>query len=242
LTGTISRPLPVTPTSPRGWHGWRGPRVVVLASAVAFLVLVLVWVLAFSPVLGAKTVTVRGVHTVTVDQVRSIAGISNGSPLIRLDTAAVRQRVETLPDVASARVSVSYPSTVVIVVTERVPVGYLVSQNGFVLVDKAGMQFRAVTTAPPALPRFALPAGPSAQASGQAVATAAGALSSSVLGQLAEIRANDASSISLVLRDGRSVIWGSADRSVDKARLLPVLLTRPGTTFDVSNPDLAVVR
>jgi hypothetical protein len=38
------------------------------------------------------------------------------------------------------------------------------------------------------------------------------------------------------------VLWGSADRSADKAQVLPALLTRDGTTFDVSNPDVVVAR
>jgi len=46
----------------------------------------------------------------------------------------------------------------------------------------------------------------------------------------------------LHLRDGRTVLWGSAERSADKAQVLPALLARAGTTFDVSNPDVVSVR
>jgi cell division protein FtsQ len=74
------------------------------------------------------------------------------------------------------------------------------------------------------------------------VATVAGALTAPVLHKLSLISASDPSAITLQLRDGRSVQWGSADRSADKAQVLPALLARPGTDFDVSNPDLVVAR
>jgi cell division protein FtsQ len=38
------------------------------------------------------------------------------------------------------------------------------------------------------------------------------------------------------------VIWGTNDRTEEKAQKLAALLTRPGRTFDVSSPDLPTVR
>jgi cell division protein FtsQ len=211
---------------------------------VAGVVLVLVvgaWAVGFSSLLGAKTVTVQGVHVLTAAQVRTAAAIRPGAPLIRLDQGEVTRRVEGLPDVASAHVSLRYPSTVIVTVTERVAVGYVTTATagaGFGLVDHSGRQFRTVTVAPAALPHFTLPAGAQAQPVGAAMANVAAALSGTpVLAQLASIQALEPGAITLALRDGRTVAWGSADRSADKARILPALLARPGTTFDVSNPD-----
>jgi cell division protein FtsQ len=213
----------------------------VIAGAIV-VVLIAVWVVAFSSLLGVRTVVVSGTHSVTADQVRSAAAIGHGAPLIRLDTAAVRVRVESIPDVASASVSVSYPSTVRIAITERVAVGYVPVGNNIALVDKSGVQYRELATPPTGLPRFTLPTGAQAQPSGHAVAVVAGALGAPLLAKLATIGANDPQSITLVLRDGRIVTWGSADRSAAKAKLLTALLTRPGTRIDVSNPDVVVVR
>jgi cell division protein FtsQ len=238
MTGTLQRSA-ARAVSPVPHRGMRAP---VLAGLAAMVALVLVWVVAFSSLLGARTVTVRGEHSLSVQQIRAAAAISSGTPLIRLDTGAVRHRVDALPQVASARVSVSYPSTVVITVIERVPVGYLASADGFVLVDASGAQYQTIAVAPKSLPRFGLPAGAQARATGQAVATVAAALTPSIRAELSEITATTPDSISLTLRDGRSVRWGSDLRSQDKARLLPALLTQRGTVFDVSNPDLVVVR
>jgi cell division protein FtsQ len=214
---------------------------IVIAGAVAF-VLIAVWVVAFSPLLGVRTVTVSGTKAVTTAQVETAAAITSGTPLVRLDTGAVRKRVESLPGVASASVSVSYPSTVHIGIVERVAVGYLATGGSFTLVDRSGAQYEKVDSAPPGLPRFALPTGRGAQATGQAVTVVAAALSTSVLAQLNQISADTPQAITLTLRDGRTVAWGSDDRSRQKAALLPALLGQPGMHFDVSNPDVVVVR
>jgi cell division protein FtsQ len=218
-------------------------RVPILLGLALLVVAIAVWVVAFSPALGARTVTVTGVRTLTATQVRAAAGIGHNTPLIRLNTAAIRNRVDALADVAGAQVSVHYPSTVVINVTERVPVGYVAApEGGFVLVDQSGVQYHRAAAQPVGLPHFVVPAGSSAVASGRAVAEVAAALSSAIRAQLAEIRAASPEAITLVLRDGRTVVWGSAADSSQKAQLLPALLTQPGTRFDVSNPDLVIAR
>jgi cell division protein FtsQ len=38
------------------------------------------------------------------------------------------------------------------------------------------------------------------------------------------------------------VIWGTNERTEEKAQKLTALLTRPGRTYDVSSPDLPTVR
>jgi cell division protein FtsQ len=104
------------------------------------------------------------------------------------------------------------------------------------------VQYGQLDSPPPGLPHFAVPTGTAAAPTGQAVATVAAALSAPVLAQLAEISAANPQAITLVLRDGRTVLWGTAVRSQQKAALLPALLGQPGTHFDVSNPELAIVR
>ena len=42
--------------------------------------------------------------------------------------------------------------------------------------------------------------------------------------------------ITLVLRDGREVLWGSAEESQQKAQVVAVLLGERGRIFDVSVP------
>lgn len=223
-------------------YGGRNRTLIAIAVVTVLVAALAVWIVALSPVLGAKTVTVRGTHILTRVQVRVAAAIKPGTPLVRLDTAAVMHRVESLPDVASAAVRTAYPSSVIITVSERVAVGYLVAGRTYVLVDKSGAQYRTVQTRPRALPLFAVPAGPNATATGRAVATVAASLTPKLLATVASVQAFDASAITLLLVDGRVVRWGGADRSADKALILPVLLRQPGTQFDVTDPNQVLTR
>ena len=243
MTSTVSRPVtggpggrarPAPPPRRRRW--------LQLAVAGAVLVVVLVvWLVGFSPVLGVKQVVVRGTRTLTAEQVRTAARIAPGTPLARLDTAGVAHRVEQLPVVAAARVRVSYPSTVAITVTERTPVGYVAAGSAAVLVDSTGRQYLRVPRPPSGLPRFDIPVGASAS-TGHALATAVAALTPPLRARIGEMQAQSDSSIVFVLTDHRVVLWGSADRSAEKARVLAALLNQPGTQFDISDPDVAVVR
>jgi cell division protein FtsQ len=38
------------------------------------------------------------------------------------------------------------------------------------------------------------------------------------------------------------VVWGTTDRTEEKALKLGALLTQPGRTYDVSSPDLPTVK
>jgi len=48
--------------------------------------------------------------------------------------------------------------------------------------------------------------------------------------------------ITLRLRDGRSVVWGSAEESASKGEVLAVLLRREAAVYDVSVPGQPTTR
>lgn len=217
-------------------------RALIWSGAALVAVALVVWIVAFSPVLGVSTVRVRGLRTLSAAQVIAASGVHHGEPLVRVDTGVVARHIESLPAVASATVHTSYPNTVTIDVIERVAIGYLVDGSQYVLVDHEGKLFRTVAERPVRIPVFEVPAGPQQADADSAVAQVAAALPTAVLGQIASIQAFDANAITLLLVDHRVVAWGSADRTADKAAILPALLTRPGTSIDVSNPDQVVVR
>jgi cell division protein FtsQ len=206
-------------------------------AAAVLLAVVGTWIVAFSSVFGVRSVQVRGNHVLSAAQIRQAAAIKGGTPLVRLDTGAVTRRLEQLPDVASAQVSTSFPSTVVITIEERLPVGYVRRDGHAVLVDRTGDQYRAVAAAPAGLPRFVIGSGAQVRATGAAVAAVAAALPRSIARQVRSIDALNPSSITLVLSRGRVVQWGSADRTADKARLLPVLLRHHPEQVNLTNPD-----
>ena len=214
-----------------------------LAAGAAVILVALGWIVAFSPVLGVRSVEVRGTTALTDRQVIAAADVPDGTPLVRVDTDGIAARVEALPAVASASVSTSFPSTVEITVVERVAVGSVGRDGKFALVDATGVQYREVADRPKNLPLFELPNGADgagaadAVASGRAAAHVAAALPPDVLAKVASVVAADADTITIDLADGRTVSWGSAANSAAKARLVPVLLKQAGDDFDVSDPS-----
>jgi cell division protein FtsQ len=213
--------------------------------AGAVVLALLVWLVAFSSVLGVRTVTVIGAsRTVTAQQVRAAAGIRAGTPLARLDLGAIRSRLSAVAPIRTVTVSRSYPNSVTIRITERVAVGYRpvdgsAAGGQVTLVDRDNVAFSTAASAPPHLPRLVVPADGAASTAAAAVA---GALPSRILRSLSSISAPSAESVTLTLRDGRTVLWGGLDRSSDKARLLTALLRRPGRYFDLSDPSAVTSR
>lgn len=241
MIGSTTSSPPSEEQLPRRGPDRRRTALVVVAATVVVAVAA-TWIVAFSSVFGVRTVEIRGARVLSAAQVRAAAELGAGTPLVRVDTSAVARRVEKLPDIAAARVSTSFPSTVVITVVERRPVGYVRRSGRDVLVDRTGDQYRTVASAPRGLPRFVVPAGTDARTTGGAVATVAAALPAALRAQVRSIEALDPSAITLVLTHGRIVRWGSAARSVDKARLLPRLMQHDTQQIDVSDPDQPFTR
>jgi serine/threonine protein kinase len=59
--------------------------------------------------------------------------------------------------------------------------------------------------------------------------------------QLVKVGSKTGGDVELVLADGRTVKWGSADNSARKAAVLAPLLTRPGKVYDVTTADFPTV-
>ena len=135
---------------------------------------------------------------------------------------------------ASARVQREYPSTLRITVVERVPVVVKDYPDGPHLFDRDGVDF---ATAPPppgaAVPRRRQPRARRSADEGRAEVMTA--LRPEVAGQVGRIAAPSVASITLTLTDGREVVWGTTDRTEEKALKLGALLTQPG-------PDLRRVQ
>jgi cell division protein FtsQ len=143
--------------------------------------------------------------------------------------------------VASARVQRQYPSTLRVTVIERLPIVVKDYPDGPHLFDKDGVDF---ATAPPpgGVPYLdAENPGPS-DAPTKAALQVMTALRPEVAGQVGRIAAPSVAAITLTLTDGRVVVWGTTDRTEEKALKLGALLTQPGRTYDVSSPDLPTVK
>ena len=219
----------------------RGLKMLLLTVLLAIIGVGLALILYFTPAMSARNIVVTGTGAVSREEVLDAAQVRPGTPLLQINTDKVADRVAAIRRIASARVQRQYPSALRITIVERVPVVVKDFPDGPHLFDRDGVDF-ATAPPPPALPYIDVadpgPSDPATKAALQALL----ALRPEVAGQVGKIAAPSLSSITLILGDGRVVIWGSTDRAEEKAEKLGVLLTQPGRTYDVSSPDLPTVK
>lgn len=198
-------------------------------------------VLYFTPLMSARALVVIGTGSVTREQVVDAAQVRLRTPLLQIDTDEVADRVAGIRAVASARVQREYPSTVRITITERIPVVVKDFPDGPHLFDRDGVDF-VTAPPPPGLPYLDVDnPGPTDPPTTAALGVMT-ALPPEVVAQVSRVAAPSVASITLTLNDGRTVLWGTTDRTDEKADKLAALLTQPGRVYDVSSPDLPTVK
>ncbi len=217
---------------------------VLVAVVVLLLVVSAAWLVWFSPVFAARSVEVEGAVQIDAAQVVDAAQVRLGTPLARLDTSAVHDRVAALPAVAEVQVSRRLPSTVEITVTERQGVYAIAEAGQFLLVDKTGTGFLSVPSLASPLPQVALTddGSPQAQRLMADAAVVVSALPASVSSQMTGLSATTPDTFLIDLTGGAQIFWGSADRSDDKAAVIDALLHTPASYYDISAPDHPATR
>ena len=216
----------------RRWLAWKPMLVLLLVVA---LVVGGVWLVYFSRYLAAQDVRVTGTGLLSADDVRQAARVPDGEPLARLDLVAVERRVEALAPVQDAVVTRQWPDAVEITVRERLAIA-VVDIGGQVRgMDAAGVVFRDYPRPPRTLPLVRT----TGRTGGEALSEAArviSALPGALARRVEYLAVLTVDQITLVLRDGRQVVWGSAEESPAKAEVLAALLGQPAKVYDVSVP------
>lgn len=238
LTAVSRLPAQLYAARMRARERWRRLSVTVAVTLVVFAIVgyIIGW---HTSVFGLTTVRVVGEKNVPARQIVAAAALGTGAPLASLDTAAAAARVEKLPQIATANVSVGWPHTAVISVTERVPAALIPNGSRYDVVDVSGVVFGSVTTPSAGLPVIQVQGDGSVKAAVVPGALAAlKALAADVVHQITAISATSAYSISLKLRDGSVVNWGGADDASAKAADLAALLRLgKAARYDVSAPE-----
>jgi cell division protein FtsQ len=204
------------------------------------------WILLGSRLLVARTIEVSGVHLVSRDRVLAAAGVRIGEPLARLNTGAVRDRVEAIQEVETARVERRWPATVRIVVRERTPIAVVQHDNRFLQIDRYGVTVITSAARPHGLPVL--------QVSDPAQTDPAMRAGLAVLGELPPwlhrrvlgLAATSPEDVTMQLTGGVSVVWGAPERAPEKVALLHGLLVgsprRDVAAIDVSSPEVVTTR
>ena len=113
------------------WHSGK-PQALVRDTGAAFL--------ARSAEAGFQVadITVTGRRRTPTDQLVSALGTRYGDPILGLDIAAARARIEALPSVRAAAIERRLPGAIHLSIVERQPVALWQTDKTFVLVDRDG--------------------------------------------------------------------------------------------------------
>lgn len=223
----------------RRWRQSRGRKVAIGAGVVVIVALV-VWLLYFSSLLTIHHVDITS-GSVGAAEVRTAARVPMGSPLIEADLGGIRSRVEAIPSVASASVSRSWPQTIRITVTPRVPIAVVSTGQGLQNIDASGVVFGKLSARPAGLPLITLAGSVDRSALVNAV-TVAASLPSSILSQVTSITVRTMDDIRLDMSGGRWIQWGNSSDSATKAQVAAILLNQRAAHIDVSVPSNPVTQ
>lgn len=210
------------------------------------LLMVSVVVLTLSPALAFREVRVEGGDRVTSEAVATALGGLYGEPLARVTDERVQAALEPLTLIQAFETRIEPPRTLVVTIIERKPVGAVLRGDVFEIVDAAGVALWEEPSLPPGLPRILVAADPDSPSFG-AVTRVLRVLPDELLAQVEGITATTLDDVRFTIRgSSHEVVWGSSERSPEKARVLRAALIAVSAdesrVIDVTTPDSMVVR
>lgn len=218
----------------------------VIAAAILGVLLVVSVAGAYSPLLAVRSIEVVGASRVNQAEITEALSDQLGRPLALVDAGAVKAVLVGYPLIASYSLESQPPSTLVVRIVEREPVGVLQSGSVYTLVDAAGVTIERSDQPIAGYPTLMVTGGPTSKGF-VAAAAVIRALPTDLRARVASVSASTADDVTLTLVDSPAeVVWGSAEDSVLKARILATTMaaTDPSQVnqYDVSSPSAAIVR
>ncbi|WP_277212809.1 cell division protein FtsQ/DivIB [Isoptericola croceus] len=225
----------------------RSWRTVVAVVLVAALVGGAGWVVGWSDLLALESgeVTVSGEgSTVDADAVRALVVAAAGTPLLRVDTAAMQSEILALRGVKDVTVQRSWPRGIDVVLTAREPVAAVPDRGRYVLLDAEGVRVGTRKAAPNSLPVVSVPLDDESAGSLRAALAVVAALPAELAVEVEQVSAQTQDDVETVLRDGVSVRWGGQGSLALKVEVVQTLreVAEDAGVIDVSSPELPVTR
>lgn len=219
----------------------RHRRMVWVVSLSALVLLVVGSVgAAYSPMFAVQNITVEGAATLDEAALQQALSAQMGRPLPLVDHSEVKAALVGFPLIETYTLEARPPHDLVLRIVERTPIGAVRSDAGFTVVDAAGVVLSTSEAEPAGLPIIEAKDGLTSSAfaaAGQVLRS----LPETVHVLVASVKATTPDDVTLVLRDGTQVLWGSAE---DSAKKSTVLLAAPDgyAFYDVSSPGAITVR
>lgn len=215
---------------------------------VLFSIIILVagFILVSSPLFEIKSITVEGNLRLQAEEIRSASGLAPGTNIFQAQTGEARDRLEALPAIREAQLVREFPSTVRIIVVERVPVALVNIQGEFWEVDVEGVPVGKKGKGWDGLPVITgvQYGNPNLQRTLEAV----GRLPDEVVAGLSEVWFGNDLRFILYTFDGIEIRLGQAERLEQKGGLLLEVLPlvrdagRKVEYIDLSEPEKTVVK
>jgi cell division protein FtsQ len=221
---------PNPPAGPRGPRRRRVRRRWVAAAAVG--VAGLGWLGWGSPATLVEHVVVEAPKGIPAESIRLASGISAADHVPAVDGDAVRTAImSAIPAVADVQVQRSLPHTIRLTVTARTPLAAVQSGKGFLVMDADGIVYDRVADA------RKLPVVRARTDEGrEAARLVLLSLPQELRDDVRRVSASTTDDVSLALKGGATVRWGSPDRAELKARVLDGLVAVKADVYDVRSP------
>lgn len=201
------------------------------------IVATIIYIGWYSSFLTIKKVEVRGNQVVSTDSILELAQVKPNIQLLRVNISQTSERIKTISQIKAVDVRRGWPATLVIEVVERTPLAVTDIPEGRFLVDETGLAYQPVT------PDINLPLIFGSDAQNRAIGVKAWQsypdwLKTEVVSTTVE----NPNSIWFLLTSGRRVDWGNLEQANEKAAVLKVLRRMAASTYDVSTPEVPVVK
>ena len=220
----------------------RRRRIIWLAGAGAVVLLIGGSVAAaYSPLFAVEKVTVVGTSSLDPSAIESALADQIGTPLALVNESEVKAALIAFPLIETYALEAKPPHELAIRIAERTPIGVLESDAGFTLVDAAGVSLDTTPTRPEGQPVLQV-AGGISSAAFESVGLVVRSLPADVRELVTEVSASTLDDVTLKLSSGLTVVWGNAERSVEKAiSLSSAMAANPDArSFDVSSTEVVV--
>ncbi len=212
-------------------------RIQFLTLFLLAIVATLIYLGWYSPFLTVKKVEVRGNQVVSTDSILELAQIQPNIQLLRVNVAQTTERIKTISQIKSVDVRRGWPATLVIEVVERTPLAITDTAEGRFLVDESGVAYQPVT------PETNLPLVLGLDDQSRAIGIKAWqSFPAWLQAEVVSTTVDNPNTIWFLLTSGRRVDWGNLDKANEKAAVLKVLRRMASSSYDVSTPEVPVVK
>ena len=220
-------------------------RAAVAISSILAVGLVAVLVVV-SPLLQTKEIHLEGNAQLSKSDLEPLFENLYGVPLGLITDEIIAEALAPVSMIQAFDTRIAPPNTLVLRIVERKPLGVFYAGGSFEVVDAAGVVLANPIDPPDTLPQILVQPDPKSS-SFRAVTRVLAALPDQLLKQVNAITASTLDDVRFTVRESsHEVVWGSSERSVEKAGVLRASLVAldgfDSRIIDVSTPESVVVR